>query len=65
MSSEVAKKANILYYLRDWPHRLSARTHPSQGWKRGSIPRGVTKHTKACTAAGLCAYVTAAGISHQ
>ena len=26
--------------MRTWRHRLSVRTHPSQGWKRGSIPRG-------------------------
>ena len=30
-----------LYDARDWPHRLSARTRPSHGRKRGSIPRGV------------------------
>ena|SRR3989344_765505 len=29
-----------------WPHRLSVRTLPFQGRKRGSIPRGVTKITK-------------------
>lgn len=27
------------------PYRLSARTRPSQGWKRGSIPRRVTNST--------------------
>ena len=37
----------ILCYIlaivnKNWPYRLSVRTHPSQGWKRGSIPRKVT-----------------------
>lgn len=30
------------YQISQWSHRLSARTLPFQGGKRGSIPRGST-----------------------
>ena len=33
-------------YIYVWPHRLTARTEPSQGLNRGSIPRGATTITQ-------------------
>ena len=35
----------LLFFWLFWPYRLSVRTEPSQGSKRGSIPRRVTRLT--------------------